>query len=130
MGEQNREFFDNHTETDIADIAANPNKYGAPTFEQFKSNRDKYLGRDDDTFNAIDKGSSNLAGSVRKHEYEIEGYRCKSLEEIERVASEQLGINIKQLDYRPELIPQGGGKCNVLIKFISKGDREKRDQWK
>ncbi len=130
MSERNREVFENHATSSIEELTSNPNKFGAPTFEQYKADRDKYLGRNDDTFNAIDKGSRSLGKVAVKHEYEIEGFRCKSLEEVERVASEQLGINIDQLDYRPELIPQGGGKCNVLVKFISKDDREKRDQWR
>lgn len=113
---------------DINDLAENPEKFGAPTFEQFKKNREKYLGKDDSTLAIVDKGSNNLSGILEKYVYEIEGFRCKNLEEVERIAGDY-GINLRDLDYRPELIPQGGGKAKMLIKFVSKADREKRSLW-
>lgn len=112
----------------LEDIQQDPEKFGAPTFEQFKKNRERYIGRDDATLAIVDKGSNNLSGMLEKYVYEIEGFRCKNLEEVERIAGDY-GINLRDLDYRPELIPQGGGKAKMLIKFVSKEDREKRALW-
>lgn len=98
-----------------------------PTFEEFKRNRHKYLGRDDDNLASVDRGSLVLK-QVRKHIYEIEGYRCKSLEEVERVAASQ-GIPMRELDYRPCIIPQSGHRCDILVKFVPKHVREKRNAW-
>jgi hypothetical protein len=103
-------------------------KWGAPSFEEFCRNRDQYLGTEDEDFAAVDAGSSTLKRQVKKHIYEIEGYRCKTLEEVERVARNQ-GIPIRDLDYRPELIPTGGGKCDIVVKFVPKHEREKRNAW-
>lgn len=110
------------------EVMAEPESYGLPTFDQFVKNAEKYNGRDDDRFAEADKGSTHLKGHVQRHIYEIEGYRCRSLEEVERVAKSQ-GINIRELDYRPQVVPQGGGKCDLLVKFISKDQREKRKLW-
>lgn len=101
---------------------------GVPTFEEFCKSPDKYRTREDEKFGLADKGSSNLNRHVQRHRYEIEGYSCKNLEEVERVARAQ-GIPIEALDYQPEVIPQGGGKCDLLVKFVPKHVRQKRQTW-
>lgn len=117
-----------HLNAQMNDLMRDPKSFGAPTFEEFKRNREKYVGRDDDKITQVDKGSSFHHKIIDKYEYEIEGYRCKSLEEVERVAAEQ-GIALRELDYRPEFIPQGGGKANMRVKFVSKSDRVRREAW-
>jgi hypothetical protein len=109
------------------DVANDPHKFGAPTFEEFKRNREKYMGRDDDTLESAEKGSQTLKKYVKRYLYEIEGYRCRTLDEVDRVATSQ-GIPIKDLDYRPTVVPLGGGKFDILVKFISKSDRERREE--
>jgi len=115
-------------DTSIEDLQNNPSAYGAPTFEEFKRSPEKYLGREDENLSAVDKGSAIFKDSnmVRRHVYEIEGHRCKSLEQVTRIAAEQ-GIPIRELDYRPEVIPLGGGQCEILVKFISRMEKIKRD---
>lgn len=108
------------------DLLENPTYYGLPTFDEFKNNYEKYMGRDDELFEQADKGSHLLKGVVQKHRFEICGFRCKTLEEVERIASSQ-GIPLKALDFRPILIPQGGGKADILVKFVTKDDWEKRN---
>lgn len=107
-------------------VMDNPEYYGMPSFDSFKRNYEKFMGRDDDLLSQADKGSVFLKDVVQRHKFEIEGYRCDSLEEVERVALQQ-GIPIKELDFRPILIPTGGGKADVLIKFVSKQERERRN---
>jgi len=110
------------------DIFTNPQKYNMPTFEEFKKNYEFWTGRADEKFAQVDKGSQNLAKYVKKHVFEIEGRRCKTLEEVERIAND-FGIPIKELDYTAEIMPLGGGKCDILVKFMSKAERERRDKW-
>lgn len=98
-----------------------------PTFEEFKRNRERYLGRDDDALASADSGSKVL-NQVQRHVYEIEGYRCRTLEEVERIANAQ-GIPMRQLDYRACIIPQSGHKCDILVKFVPKHTRERRASW-
>lgn len=99
-----------------------------PTFEEYKKNRSRFLGRDDETLIQADVGSTALAKQAVKYIYEIEGYRCRSLEEVERVAASQ-GIPMRDLDYRPVAIPTVAGKCEVLVRFLPKSVRERRDAW-
>lgn len=108
-------------EVTIHDIIADPKKYGAPTFEEFCRNPDRYRGRDDDALASADRGSA-VINSVQKHIYEIEGIRCKTLEQVERVAN-GMGIPLKELDYRAELIPLPGQTSEILVRFVSKRER-------
>lgn len=110
------------------EIMANPEAFGMPTFAEFAKNPEKWLGRDDDKLAWADAGSRALEKHVQRHIYEIEGYRCKTIEEVEKIASSQ-GIPLRELDYRPSVVPTGGGKCDILVKFVNKADREKRKLW-
>lgn len=98
------------------------------TFDEYCRNRDKYLGKEDEQLGYIDAGSQNLKKRVQKQIYEIEGYRCKTLEEVERVARDR-GIPLRELDYRPHVVPQSGGKCDILVRFLPKHTRDKRNAW-
>lgn len=113
---------------DADEIFEDPHKFGLPTFDEFARNRDKYLGREDDRFSEADAGSKALNKHVQRHVYEIEGYRCKTLEEVERVARNQ-GIPLKELDYQPQVVPTSAGKCDLLVRFVSKTKREARRDW-
>lgn len=98
----------------------------APTFEEFKRNRDKFIGRPDDTLSNIDKGTHLLSQYVKRHIYEIAGHRCKTLEEVERIASD---YNIPLDKFTAECVPLGGGKCDFLVKFVSEPERRRRASW-
>lgn len=119
---------DNLEDATWEELSANPEKFGLPSFDRWAAEREKFMGRDDDILASADKGSTTLSRSVQRHIYEIEGYRCKNLEEVERVAKEQ-GINLRGLDYRPQLIQAGAGKYDIIVRFVAKDDREKRKQW-
>lgn len=116
------ERFRNATQNDVIE---NPAAFGAPTFEEFKRNREKYVGRDDDVLAQVDKGGELVRKFAQRFIYEIEGYRCKTLEEVERVASSQ-GIPLRELDYRPHVIPQGAGKWDAVIRFVPKSSTGRR----
>ena len=110
------------------ELTTNPNKFGMPTFDEYVRNRDKYIGSEEETLASADRGSTALNRTVKRHVYEVEGYRCKSLEEVERIARSQ-GIDLRKLDYRPQLVQAGAGKYDVIVRFVSKDDREKREAW-
>jgi len=112
---------------DTSDLFENPHDFGMPTFEEFAANREKYMGRDDDRLTEVDRGSRSLQ-RVKRHIYEIEGYRCKSIEEVERVAL-NMGIKLQELDYRPEVTQAGAGQFDVIVRFVSKSTRDKRNKW-
>lgn len=104
----------------IDDVLADPAKFGAPSFDDFKKNREKYKGRDDDQLASADKGSTALNRHVRKHYYELNGHRTTKIEELERIARNE-GYTLKELVFKPELIPLGEGeKCDIVIRFESK----------
>lgn len=101
----------------VQEIALDPKKFGAPTFEEFKKNREKYVGgpvRGSETLGIVDKGTSMLAKYVKRHKYEIAGRRVDTLEEVERIAHD---YNIPIEKFTAECLPLGGGKCDFLIKF-------------
>jgi hypothetical protein len=108
-------------DADMDDVLEDPTKFGAPSFDDFKKNREKWLGRDDEALGLADKGSG--WAFVKKHIYEIEGYRCKTLEEVEHVALCQ-GIPLRELDYRPQMLPRGCGKWDILVKFVPRKSRD------
>jgi len=97
---------------------------GAPTFDEFRKNRDKYL--TDDVLARADAGSTLLR--PKRHIYEIEGHRTRKLEEVERIAGDY-GIPIRELDYRPEIVPQAGHDYDILVKLVPKHIRDKRNEW-
>ena len=113
---------------DFDEFTKNPHFLGAPTFSEFCKNRDKWLGRDDDVFSSAGNPNSVLKDKniMKRTQFEVEGYKCKTIEECERVAK-SMGIVID--DYEGHVVPQGGGQCDVLIKFISKAERARRDSW-
>jgi hypothetical protein len=100
--------MDRLKEIKVNDIYENPKSFGMPTFEEFKKNPERWTGRSDASLAEVSEGGLEVKSKYRKQTYEIEGYRCKTLEEVERIALSQ-GIKLKELDYRPQMIPQGGG---------------------
>lgn len=116
-----------------AQIMEDPRAFGAPTFEEFRKNPARYVGADpnapmsrDEIMASIDRGSQNLARYVKRHKYELLGYRTDKLEEIEKIAKDH---NIPLRDFTAECIPQGGGTCDILVKFVSPEERYRRKDW-
>lgn len=103
------------------------NEFSIPSLEEFSKNPDKYRANQEQKFIEVDEGSQNLK-NVQRHIYEIEGFRCKNLEEVQKVAKNQ-GIPFTELDYKPEIMPMGGGKCDILVRFVPKWRRQQRVGW-
>jgi hypothetical protein len=110
------ELFANAT---LEDIAKDPRKYGAPTYEEYVRNRSRYQAQTANLFDVADNGTSNLKMVLKGYRYEIDGYKCDTLEEVERVAKSQ-GYSEEDLEMLPEVIPLGGGWCDILVRFRHK----------
>jgi hypothetical protein len=110
------------------EFSANPEAFGFPSFERYQKERERFVGHEEEILASADKGSTALEHTVHRHVYEIEGYRCKNLEEVEKIAKSQ-GIDLRALDYRPQLVQAGAGKFDIIVKFVSKTDRDKRKAW-
>lgn len=100
---------------------------GAPTFEEFCKNRDKYIPNEEDqVLSSIDNGSHLLKRYEKKYKFEIAGFRTESLTEAQKIARD---YNIPVKNFTAEIIPQGGGKCDYLVKFVSPEERQRRSNW-
>lgn len=109
--------MDRPTDIQLEDMLNNPKAYGLPTYEEFAANPEKWRKARESVFEMVDIGSTNgLKNYVVKHEYEILGYKCKTLEEVQRIADNE-GLEVSKLEIKPEILPQGGGKCNILVRF-------------
>lgn len=124
-----RDRFELWESATTADLMDNPNKFGAPTFQQFKDRRSFYQKNHNTSFGNIEKGGEISNRFTKKQKYELGGYRCNSLEEVERVAL-NMGLDMKTLsdNYQAIFLPLGGGQADVLVKFMTPEDRQKRDQ--
>lgn len=123
-----RERFELWESAATNDLMANPEKYGAPTFEQFKARRDHYKKNHNTSFGNIERGGEIANRFTKKQIYEINGYRCKTLEEVEKVAL-SMGLNLQTLsnNYQAQFLPLGGGQAEVLVKFMTPEDRQRRN---
>lgn len=104
----------------MEDLLNNPKAYGLPTFEEFSKNPERWRKAAEDIFSQVDIGSVlGLKNRVANHTYEVSGYKCKTLEECERIALNE-GWDLKQLEVCPEIIPLGGDKCEIHVVFKQK----------
>lgn len=114
---------------DIQELQENPTKFGAPTFEEFSRNRERYMGRYDDMLAAIDKGDTLLKC---KQKYYVENYRVDSLEHAERVARD-MGANIHNEDHfviDPQVKPDSSVRgFHLEVTFRLKRELVKRSRW-
>jgi len=104
--------------TSFEDLEKNPNKYGVPTFEQFAKNPGFFRVNPEEAFLHAETGSTIFKKHI-KYRFFIDGYECKSIEEVERIAVDQ-GYRREDLDICPEIIPAGGGRAEFHVKFINK----------
>lgn len=121
-----RDILERISTASYDEIMESPNKFGFPTFDEYKKTHENWLGRDDDKLASGDKGGEIVNRFARKFIHEIEGYRTSKIEEVERIAKDH-GIPIRELEYKPEFLPLGAGKADVLVKWMSKADRLRRE---
>jgi hypothetical protein len=107
----------------MADIVAHPEKYGAPTFEEFRKNPNKYMRGPEQSLTAV-QNEGTIRNLVERHKYFFRSgsgisYECKTLEEVQKVAHSE-GVPTSLLDYDPQVVPLGNGKCEMKITFYRK----------
>ena len=107
------------------EFSKDPHRFGMPTFEEFSRAPDfwrkQWRGNDDWILEMVDKGSTNLNKYIAKHEYFIDGYKCNSAEEVEKVAKDQ-GYKLSDLKPKIELVPMEGnsGRLKAVVEFYCK----------
>jgi hypothetical protein len=98
----------------LEDIIADPKKFGAPTFQEFKRDPSKYRV---DWAAIADNGSKEISKNQIKQTYLVCGHKADTIEKAETIAADY-GYNLSEMKISPQMIPEGGGKYNVVVEFI------------
>ncbi len=111
----------------IEDILANPNKYGAPTFEQFLSNKAKWTKRSDDSMITLTDGPEKFRKDLKKIKFFIHGVELSGEDAVERALGDH-GFSLEDIDLtnrgsalKKEIMmkPVGGGlEHEVHVNFL------------
>ncbi len=100
----------------MEDIQRDPSKYGAPTFEQFAKNREKYQAvlSEQEQLAIIDNGGQNLKRYTKRRVFKVLGQEFSKLEHAESFCRDH-GIPIK--DWKVVAHNMGGqfGQETVII---------------
>ena len=123
--EDNRVF---KTDTDFEDLIINPARFGAPTFEEFIRNPDRYRNDSELIFSTADEGSRLLKKMTETQYYYYNWqYKTKKLEEIHKIILNE-GYTLDDMDVEPQV--QDGkmqGKIIVHVNYVLKKDiRDKK----
>ena len=109
----------------IEDVMENPHKFGCPSFEEYMRERDKWTTREDDAMIMLTDGPKKFRNDLRKITFKIHGMEMPE-EHIERALGDYgytlADIDVEnrnsQLKKTMEIIPQGGGKYDVVVNFM------------
>lgn len=110
----------------IEDIMADPNRYGAPTFDQFKNNYGAYQRRHDDAMTAISQGPSAFRKDLNRIIYQVNGVELLGEDAVEAALLDH-GYSLQDIDIENrnsrlkkqiEMVPQGGGKYDIVVNFL------------
>jgi hypothetical protein len=115
----------------IEEMTENPELFGMPTFEDFRRNKEKYLGRKDDAVSAVDAGDRTLKCRQKYFMKDANGIRYSvcSLEEAERIALDMGGNLHQDFAIKPQLRPDDAGGFYNEVTFVSKAFLTKRANW-
>ncbi len=81
----------------IQDIALNPHRYGAPTFEEFQMMRARWTPRDDKSMVTLTDGPVNHRKSLKKIKYFIHGVELAGEDFVERALGDY-GYTLSDID--------------------------------
>lgn len=109
------------TNLTMKDLFDNPHKYGLPSFDEYAKAPDKYRSREDDTLACVDNGPTILRRDIKEHVYHIEGYKVRSLHEVEKIARGH-GWTMLDMDIEPNLERTTAGKYIMHTYFVLKGN--------
>ncbi len=107
------------------DIQLNPHKYGAPTFEEFVKIRDRFFPREDDSMVFLTDGPQKFRKDLNKIIFKIHGKEVT--ENQVEVALGDFGYTLGDIDLENrnsrlkksmQMIPQGGGKFDIVVDFL------------
>ena len=109
----------------------NPTKYGFCSFAEYRKNPDKWKPQKDVLLHSVDNGAteSTLKSKIKGYRYFLEGYRCETIEEVERQAA---NMNIYSHDLVVGAIVRDkvdNGKELLHVHFMSKETVNKRKTW-
>lgn len=117
---------------DFKSVMENPHSVGMPTFDEYAANPAHYISKFKMNDNAAtladmeDGAMNSVLGRVLKTvKHEILGYRVRTLEQVEKIALEN-GVDLRNIKYRACLIPLGGGDGEVLVKWMTEAEYNKR----
>lgn len=107
----------------LDDIFKNPKAYSAatgidvPTFDEYAKNPEKYKGRKDEILVSAEDGPKLLRKVTGKTYYYVGKYKVDSLEKAEQVAKD-MGWDLAEMEYKPNLEKGSGGKFDVHVHFV------------
>ena len=104
-------------DTTINDILSDPAKYGAPTYMDYISNPGRWS---TDNLALVDQSTQQLRQVLKSQVYTVFGVKCKTLERAESIAQEH-GHKLRDMVPQPQVIPVGGGYCEINVVFAPKG---------
>ena len=82
------------------DFLASPEKYGFVSFENFRKNKSKWMGRSDDILVSVDAGDKFLHA---RHKYFVDGIPVDDLEKVERMAKDMGTTPEEAFDLVPQV---------------------------
>jgi hypothetical protein len=98
------------------------------SYEEFAKNPNKYRRSPERLLSSVDRGSQLIGGYVQKQVYEVEGYACETLEQVESMAK-NMGISLRELRAFPEILPETSYKAKLLVRFLGPDSYRKRQAW-
>ena len=113
--------------TSVEEILADPNKFGVPTFAQFKRNPDVYRPRKDRYLAAFSQGPENFRKNLKGIRFFCHGKELRGEEDVERmlldhgytmedIDLENKGTRLKKtINFKPV---QGGLDHEVHVNFL------------
>lgn len=112
--------------TTLEDLQADPSAYGIPTFAQFCSARDKFMGADDQAMVSITDGPRKFRDGLEKIRYQVSGVDVGGEDMVERALSDH-GYSLADIDLENQnsklkkaiqMMPLGGGKYDLVVNFM------------
>lgn len=119
---EKRDIAERLATADLGEIIRNPRDFGAPTWEEFKANPEKWRRPAHELLARVDSGTKTLR-KLKEHWYYFEDHRCTSIEDVERVAREE-GVDLSTLPdncVKIGLEQLAGGQFRAHCKFHRPG---------
>jgi len=116
-------------DTTVDDIMENPHKFGAPTFEEYKKNRNKWFpmihANEESGMIALTDGPVRFRKDLKNIKLQVNGFDMKP-EQVEKALGDY-GYTLADIDLENrssrlkkdiQMMPLGGGKYDVVVNFL------------